>query len=280
VPLPFIRVAMPPRWLDIDAAAQLVPDNAILALGGMTIYRRPVGFVLALLRRQPRPKNLTLLCFTAGYESDLLIGAGCVAAIHSCYVGLEAFGFAPMFTEAAHAGRIRIVEETEASLSLGLRAAMSSLPWMPSRAWLGTDLERLRPDVRRLPPPDDDLLAFPALQPDIAVIHGLEADEEGSVRLNNNIGVDTELCAVSGTVIATVERRIAKIDPSCHDPIIPPPGISVLAAVPGGAAPTSLYPAYPVAGGEIMRYVDYCNAGRFDDYLAAVLSRGYPTPDI
>jgi hypothetical protein len=38
--------------------------------------------------------------------------------------------------------------------------------------------------------------------------------------------------------------------------------------VPRGAYPTSCYPDYPVAGGEFMRYVDACNAGKFDEYLA------------
>lgn len=269
---------MPPRWITAEDAAQLIPDNAILALGGMTVYRRPVGFVLSMLRRTPRPQNLTLLCFTAGYESDLLIGAGCVSAIRSCYVGLEAFGFAPMFTERANQGSITVIEESEASMALGLRAAASNVPWLPSRAWLGTDLLRLRPDVQPLPAPWEDLLAFPATRPDIAVIHGLEGDSNGSVRLNNNLGVDTELCTVADIVIATVERRIPSIDPACGDPIIPPPGIDYLVEMPNGALPTSLFPQYPISGGEMMRYVDYCNSGKFDTYLNAILTSGFPSP--
>jgi acyl CoA:acetate/3-ketoacid CoA transferase alpha subunit len=54
------------QWLTLPEAAALVTDGATLALGGMTVYRRPMAFVLALLRRQPRPRDLTLLCFTAG----------------------------------------------------------------------------------------------------------------------------------------------------------------------------------------------------------------------
>jgi hypothetical protein len=41
---------------------------------------------------------------------------------------------------------------------------------------------------------------------------------------------------------------------------------------PRGAWPSSCYPDYPVGGGEVMRYVDQCNAGLFDDYLAALLA--------
>src|SRR5262245_36975735 len=95
-----IKMARPyGNWISLEEAAALVSDGQTIALGGMTVYRRPVGFVKALLRRDPRPRDLTLLCFTAGYESDLLIGAGCVSTVRSVYFGLESFGLAPMFTE-------------------------------------------------------------------------------------------------------------------------------------------------------------------------------------
>ena len=76
-----------PPYISLDEAVALVKDGHALALGGMTVYRRPVGFVYGLLNQAERPKDLTLLCFTAGYESDLLIGAGCVGEIRSAYVG-------------------------------------------------------------------------------------------------------------------------------------------------------------------------------------------------
>ncbi|NOG49019.1 MAG: hypothetical protein HND48_05805 [Chloroflexi bacterium] len=86
----------------------------LLGFGGMTIYRRPVAFVMAMLRRSICPRDLTLFGFTHGYEADLLVGAGCAAAVRSCYFGLESFGFAPMFTERVNRGEVRVIEETEA----------------------------------------------------------------------------------------------------------------------------------------------------------------------
>src|SRR3990172_1145487 len=97
-------------------AAALVKSGDTLALGGMTLYRRPAAFAFELLRRPAPPRELTLLCFTAGYESDLLVGAGLVKRVRTCYFGLEAFGLAPMFTQAGNLGDIEIVEESEASL--------------------------------------------------------------------------------------------------------------------------------------------------------------------
>ena len=113
--------------VSIEEAADLVSDGQNLALGGMTLYRRPIGFVKALLRRRPRPRDLTLLSFTGGLESDLLIGAGCVRQVRSAYFGLESFGLAPMFTQFVQSGRIKVIEETEASIVMGCAR--------PSPAW-------------------------------------------------------------------------------------------------------------------------------------------------
>jgi glutaconate CoA-transferase subunit A len=106
-------------------AVQLIQDHTTLAFGGMTLYRRPVAFVRELLRRANRPRDLTLMSFTSGIESDLLVGAGCVSKVRTCYFGLEAFGLAPKFTEKANRGEIEIIEETEASIVLGLRAQIA-----------------------------------------------------------------------------------------------------------------------------------------------------------
>jgi glutaconate CoA-transferase subunit A len=262
------------QWITLPEAVAFVHDNTTLALGGMTIYRRPVAFVRELLRRDPRPKDLTLLCFTASYESDLLVGAGCVSTIRSAYFGLESFGLAPMFTEAANKGNIRILEETEASLAMGIRAKAAGVGFMPSNAWIGTDLPRLRPDIKTVIDPysGEELMAFPAISCDVAVLHGLEGDADGNVKLNQNLGVDIELIYIAETVIATVERWVEKCERAMNGTLIPSPGITYIAHAPRGAYPTSCYPDYPVSGGEFMRYVDACNAGQFDEYLDEFLN--------
>ncbi len=259
--------------IQLSHAASLIKDSQTIALGGMTLYRRPVAFVRTLLRREPRPRDLTLLCFTAGFESDLLVGAGCVGAVRSVYFGLESFGLAPMFTAAAQQGSIDIVEETEASIVMGMRATMSDVGFMPSHAWIGTDLPQLRPDVKQIVDPytGEVLMALPAINVDVAVLHGLEADQYGNVRLNNNLGIDMELVYIAKTVIVTVERLVDEIIPTVDSKMLPAPGADYIVLAPQGAWPTSCFPDYPVAGGELMRYVDLCGAGQFDTYLMAFL---------
>jgi glutaconate CoA-transferase subunit A len=248
-------------------AVQVVKDEQTLGIGGMTLYRRPVAFVRALLARRNPPRELTLLSFISGLESDLMVGAGCIARTRTCYFGLEAFGLAPMFTQAATEGSIQVVEETEASLAMGIRAALSSVGFMPSRAWIGTDLPKLRPDVKMVADPysGEELMAFPAIPCDVAVIHALVADQHGNARLNKNLSIDRELAFLAGTVIVTAEEVVDKLSENVD---IPAPLTSLVVHAPNGAWPSSCHPLYPIGGGEILRYIEACAAGRFDEYLS------------
>ncbi len=261
------------QFVSLKAVSQLVKDSQTIAFGGMTLYRRPVAFALELLRCDHPPRDLTLLNFTAGYESDLLVGAGCVDTVRSVYFGLESFGLAPMFTQATQSGIVNIQEETEASIVMGLRAATSGVGFMPSCAWIGTDLPKLRPDVKQVVDPytGETVMAFPAIHIDVAVLHGLEADNNGNVKLNNNLGIDLELVYVADTVIITVEKRVEKVEKSTDSTLLPAPGADYIVEVERGAWPTSCHPLYPVDGFELMRYVEACNGGEFTQYLENLL---------
>ncbi len=266
---------MTDKRMSLEEAAALLDNGETLALGGMTLYRRPVAFVRALLRRAPPPRDLTLLTFTAGYESDLLVGAGSVRRVRTCYFGLEAFGLAPMFTQAATAGDLEVVEETEASLSFGLRATLAGVGFMPGQGWLGTDLLQARPDVRviRDPYSGQEVVAFPAIGCDLAVVHATVADREGNAVLKGNLAVDLELALVAAKTVVTAEEVVERL-PGPVDLS----GIAVTGVVeaPRGAWPTSCYPLYPVAGGEILHYSETCPGG-FADYLRMFLERAPET---
>ncbi len=261
----------PDRVVSLREAASVVQDGQTLALGGMTLYRRPVAFIRALLQRNERPHDLTLLNFTASYESDLLVGAGLIRETRTCYFGLEAFGLAPMFTQEATRGALFVREETEASLAMGIRAALSNVGFMPSRAWIGTDLPRLRPDMRTVVDPytGETLMAFPAIPCDVAVLHATVADRAGNARLNRNLAIDRELAYLARHVIVTAEQIVDKLEEAVD---IPVPLTSMVVYAPRGAWPTSCHPLYPVGGGEIMHYSEACAAGEFERYLARFLS--------
>lgn len=263
------------KVIPLSQTPALIPPAATLGLGGMTLYRRPVAFVRALIHHArshtPIPSYaLTLLAFTASYESDLLVGAGLIRRVRSCYFGLEAFGLAPMFTRAANLGEIEIVEETEASLAFGIRATLADVGFMAGRGWLGTDLPKLRPDVKTVADPysGETLIAYPAIACDVAVIHALKADPTGNAIIGGNPGVDIELAMMARSTIVTAEEIVERLDRAD----IPAPAVHAVAHAPRGAWPTSCHPIYPLGGGEILNYIDACNAGQFDEYVRRLIA--------
>jgi glutaconate CoA-transferase subunit A len=73
---------------------------------------------------------------------------------------------------------------------------------------------------------------------------------------------------VARTVIVTAEEIVEQLQGPVQ---IPAMAVTGVAHAPRGAWPTSCYPLYPVAGGEILRYLEVCAAGKFDEYLAGFL---------
>ena len=257
---------MTDKTANLEIVTKYVKSGHTLGLGGMTLYRRPLAFVRSLIRQSSPPNNLTLLSFTSGLGADMLVGAGLVGRVRTCYFGLEIFGLAPMFTTAANKGQIDIVEESEASIANGLRACMAGTGYMPSQAWQGTDMLQVRPDVKTILDPYSGrkLTAFPAIDCDVAVIHVLKADRSGNCILGGNPTIDQELAAIADIVVITAEQIVDQLSAP-----IDITGLAVTAVVscPSGAWPSSCYPLYPVDGDEILRYIDACNQGGFQQYI-------------
>jgi len=138
---------------------------------------------------------------------------------------------------------------------------------MPGRGWLGTDLPALRPDVRRVIDPysGEELIAFPAIYPDVAVIHALRADADGNAQIGDNKGVDEELALTAGKVILTTEEIV----PDLTKADLVGPFVHGMALAPGGAKPTSCHPLYPLDGEALMAYTEQVSdPPSFDAFLA------------
>lgn len=258
------------KIIPMEEAARLVAPGSTLGLGGMTLYRRPVAFVRALL--DIGVTDLTLISLTCAFESDLLVGAGRVRQLRTCYFGLEAFGLAPMFTQRATSGEVEVIEETEASLAFGLRATLAGVGFLPSQAWQGTDLPRVRPDVITVQDPYSgrEYTAFPALGVDVMVIHAPVADHAGNAQVYGNLALDRELGLAADRVIITAERVVDRLAGPLE---LAGVGVDHVVEAPDGAWPTSCYPDYPLDGDELLDYVEACGSGQFDAYLKRFLDR-------
>lgn len=99
---------MPPVWIDLAAAAALIKDGDLVALGGHT-KNAPMALIRELIRQGRRDLHL-ITTPTGGLNVDLLIGAGAAARLHFAHVGLEEFGMAPNFRRAVQEGRLELFE--------------------------------------------------------------------------------------------------------------------------------------------------------------------------
>jgi len=75
------------------------------------------------------------------------------------------------------------MELDEGMLQWGLTAAAQRVPFLPTRAGLGSDVLRFNPELKTVKSPYDDeeeLVAMPALNLDVALIHMNRADKWGN----------------------------------------------------------------------------------------------------
>ena len=132
----------------------------------------------------------------AGFQADMLIGAGCVAVLETSAVSLGEYGQAPRFREAVSNGLIAIRDSTCPAIHAGLQAAEKGVPFMPLRGILGSDVQVHRDDWRVIDNPfaeSDPILLLPAIRPDFALFHAAVADRDGNVW----IGVRRELMTMA-----------------------------------------------------------------------------------
>ncbi|MBI0534314.1 CoA synthetase [Roseomonas sp. KE2513] len=192
-----------------EALAASVPDGALLALPPDNSLPS-VALARALVRRGARGLRL-LGVPVSGFATDLLIGAGCVAEVETSAVSLGEAGFAPRFSAAVRAGSIVVRDATCPAIHTMLQAAEKGVPFMPLRGVIGSDILAHRPDWRVVQNPmseaPDLILLVPALQPEVAAIHAVMADEAGNLWVGRRRELAT-LAHASRRLLATVERVV------------------------------------------------------------------------
>jgi len=258
------------KIVPLDEVAELVPDGTLLAIGGVSLNCAPMSFCRELVRAGRR--ELELVGIVSGMSTDWLIAAGCVHKLIMGLTSFEGFGLAPNFRRAAQAGTIEVEEYSEHTLICALQAATAGVPFMPTRAGLGTDMPALHRD-RTWEMVDERsgqrFLACAALQPDIAVIHVHEADVAGNARMNPKlVWFDTELIKAAKRVIVTAERIVDNTEFRAAPERTSFPGYVVdhVVEAPRGAWPTACWPEYTY---DAQFYMEYQRAARDPEEFAA-----------
>jgi acyl CoA:acetate/3-ketoacid CoA transferase alpha subunit len=236
------------KLVPLERAAELVPNGCTLAVGGLSLNTAPMAFCRELVRAGV--SDLELVSAISGMSTDWLIGGACISRIVMALVSFEGFGLAPLFRRAAEQRAIEVHEYSEHTLISMLAAATAGVPFMPTRAGLGTDMIRLHPERTREVVDErtgQRYVACAALRPDVAVIHAHEADVSGNVRmLPKMVWFDTEIVKASSRVIVTVERIVDTESFRAHpeQTAFPRFAIDHIVHAPRGAWPTACWPEY------------------------------------
>jgi glutaconate CoA-transferase, subunit A len=182
-----------------------------IALGGLATACHAMVFVRHIIRRGLR--DLTVIgSAVGGLDVDLLIGAGCVRKVISPYVGAEALApIGPFFRAAAERGEIQVWECDEGQYYAGLQAAGQMLPFLPCRGGVGTSYPEVNPDLKLFTDPiaGQTLLAVPAIEPDLALLHAAQADTYGNLQFVGTGYADRLLWRAATRTLVQVERVVS-----------------------------------------------------------------------
>jgi glutaconate CoA-transferase subunit A len=189
--------------------------------------------------------DLTVVSY-GGPDVGLLCAAGKVKKLVYGFVSLDSIPLEPHFQAARKAGAVEAVEWDEGMVQWGLYAAASRLPFLPTRAGLGSDVERVNPSLKRVEDPygGEQLLAVPALRLDAALVHLHVADVRGNAAFHGpDLYFDDLFCSAAEKAYVSCERVTDDLGELTRRRIARWMVAGVVEA-PGGAHFTSCVPDY------------------------------------
>ncbi|MFZ9539835.1 MAG: CoA transferase subunit A [Ilumatobacteraceae bacterium] len=166
-----------------DQAIATITSGMTIGIGGWGSRRKPMSLVRALLRSDVT--DLTIVSY-GGPDVGLLCAAGKVRRLIYGFVSLDSIALEPHFRAARQAGTIaEPVEYDEGMLQWGLYAGSLRLPFLPTRAGLGSGVMDVNPSLKTVKSPyadGEELLAVPAIRLDAAFVHMNRADARGNAQ--------------------------------------------------------------------------------------------------
>jgi glutaconate CoA-transferase subunit A len=222
-----------------EAVSELVRDGDSVAMEGFT-HLIPFAAGHELLR-QGRT-DLELIRMTPDITYDQMIGMGAARKLVFAYGGNPGVGSLHRFRDAIEHDwprALELEEHSHAGMANRDAAGAARLPFAVMRGYVGTDLfERTSVKPISCPFTGEQLVAVPALRPDVAIVHAQEADRVGNVQLWGIPGVQKEAILGAERSIVTVERIVDRLEPRPGAVVIPGWVIDRVAQVPGGSQPS------------------------------------------
>ena len=203
---------MDKRTTEREVVAEL-RSGMTIGIGGWGSRRKPMSLVREILRSGL--EDLTIVTY-GGPDAGLLCKYGKVKKLVYGFVSLDSIPLEPHFRMARQAGGFEAAELDEGMLQWGLLAAAHRLPFLPTRAGLGSDVMSVNADFELVqsPYPDgESLVAMPALRLDAALIHMSRADARGNGQfLGPDLYFDDLFCLAAKRRFMSCEKIIPTED--------------------------------------------------------------------
>jgi glutaconate CoA-transferase subunit A len=200
-----------------QAIAAHVQDGDIVYAAGFT-HLIPFAAGHEMIRQGRR--GLVLARATPDLIYDQMVAAGCARKVIFSYMGNPGVGSLRLVRAAIEKGELEWEEYSHFGMITRLQAGAAGLPFLPMMQTAATDLERANPNIRRVADPygGKDLVAVPALNPDVAIIHVQRADANGNAHLWGIIGEQKEAAFAAKRVILSaediVDEAVIRSDPN------------------------------------------------------------------
>lgn len=254
--------------MDADTALGLIRDGDHIAVGGTLYSRTPTALVFALLRTGRR--DLTVSRPLSCYEAELLLATGVTKRLVTSWVGIGLkWGLSPVLRAHVEQGLAEYEEWSHLAIGLRYKAGAMGVPFLPTFTMLGSDLAAARElETVQCPYSGDKLLAVPALQPDIALIHVHCADEFGNARIDGYRHMDPDMARAARTVIVSAERVVTsrEMQAEAGSTVLPHFVVDGVVEAPFGAYPSECYGLYEA---DLDHFEDYIGTQRDNPIAAA-----------
>jgi len=255
------------KTLTAPAVVGALRDGMTIGIGGWGPRRKPMALVREILRSAL--KELTVVSY-GGPDVGMLCAAGKVRKLIYGFVSLDAIPVEPWFRRAREAGSVEARELDEGLLQWGLRAAAMRVPFLPTRVGLATDVMTVNPEFRTVRSPYADgelLLAMPALNLDVALLHVDRADRLGNVvTVGPDPYFDEQFARAAARCYVSCEELVERLDLShsaeARFNIVERSYVTGVVAARFGAHPTSNPPAY---GWDMEHLKAYCGLAAEQD---------------
>jgi glutaconate CoA-transferase, subunit A len=245
---------MPSKLVSAEEVVARIEPGMTVGIGGWGSRRKPMALVRAILRSDLT--DLRIVSY-AGPDVGLLLQSGKASHVTYAFATLDSIPLEPLFSRARQQATASFREWDEGMFQTGLRAAAQRVPFLPMRAGLGSAVldndPTLKTVVSPYPPSSggaaEELVAVPALELDVALVHMNRADQWGNAQyLGPDPYFDDLFCLAAAEAYVSTEQVIdtagMTVDAALQTMLINRTMVAGVVETPHGAHFTTCTPTY------------------------------------